>query len=83
MSRKVVTVETLWKEWHDGIEGLWPVKDLEKDHGTKWRRNDMKWYNIRKKIIDAVEDLMQDKQLSTRGSYHPNARNDRAHRLES
>ncbi|OAC98486.1 hypothetical protein MUCCIDRAFT_86232 [Mucor lusitanicus CBS 277.49] len=36
----------------------------ETDHGTTWRRNDMKWFNIRKKVIDTIQDLVDDKRLS-------------------
>lgn len=64
MSRQVVTVSDLWDEWKIGRDGFWSVEELEKKWGTKWRRNDRKWFNIRKKVIEAVEDLRRDLGLS-------------------
>ncbi|CEP08881.1 hypothetical protein [Parasitella parasitica] len=57
MSREITTVENLWKEWKEGWNGYWPVEELEKNWGNKWRAKDRKWFNIRKQIIDAVNDL--------------------------
>jgi len=64
MSRQVVTVSNLWDEWKIGLDGFWSVEELDRRWGTKWRRNDRKWFNIRKKVVDAIEDLQLDLGLS-------------------
>lgn len=65
MSREVVTISDLWQEWEYGRDGNWPVKELEKDWGTKWRKNDRKWFNIRLHIINAIETLKKERNFST------------------
>ncbi|KAK4520942.1 uncharacterized protein ATC70_006826 [Mucor velutinosus] len=64
MSRQVTTVCDLWDEWTIGRDGFWSVQELEDKWGAKWRKDDRKWFNIRKKIIDSVEDLQLDLGLS-------------------
>lgn len=65
MSRQVATVSDLWDEWSVGRDGNWSVQELEEKWGTKWRREDKKWFNLRKKIVDAISDLEKDLGLST------------------
>ncbi|KAG2214030.1 hypothetical protein INT45_001993, partial [Circinella minor] len=65
MSRQVATVTDLWDEWMVGRDGFWSIEELESKWGTKWRSHDRKWFNIRKKIIDAVNDLQKDIGLSS------------------
>ena len=48
-----------------GQDGFWSIEELESKWGTKWRSHDRKWFNIRKKIIDAVNDLQKDLGLSS------------------
>ncbi|KAG2219716.1 hypothetical protein INT45_006048 [Circinella minor] len=64
MSRQVLTVNDLWAEWTLGRDGFWPVQELDNKWGTKWRRGDKKWFNIRKKVIDAVNDLQENLGLT-------------------
>lgn len=64
MDRSVKTVVKLWEEWKEGLEGNWPVEYLEREYKAKWRKGDNKWFNIRKRVIEAVEDLQQDVGLS-------------------
>ncbi|KAI8327191.1 transcriptional activator of glycolytic enzymes-domain-containing protein [Blakeslea trispora] len=64
MSREVVTVAELWEEWTVGRDGFWSVEELDSKWGSKWRGKDRKWINIRKKVVNAVKDLMNDLGLS-------------------
>ncbi|KAK4517486.1 uncharacterized protein ATC70_000825 [Mucor velutinosus] len=64
MSRQVTTVCDLWDKWTISRDGFWSVQELEDKWGAKWRKDDRKWFNIRKKIIDSVEDLQLDLGLS-------------------
>lgn len=44
---EVKTVSALWDEWTLGRSGNYSVKELEEKWGTKWRRDDMKYFGIR------------------------------------
>ncbi|KAG2216055.1 hypothetical protein INT45_013619 [Circinella minor] len=59
MSRQVATVTDFWDEWMVGRDGFWSIEELES------KSHDRKWFNIRKKIIDAVNDLQKDLGLSS------------------
>ncbi|CEP17702.1 hypothetical protein [Parasitella parasitica] len=64
MSRGVHTVADLWKEWTLGLGGFWSIQDMDAKYGTAWRKDDRKWYNLRKKVIEAVKKLQNDLGLS-------------------
>ncbi|CEP12693.1 hypothetical protein [Parasitella parasitica] len=64
MSRNIKTVEQLYAEWTLGLDGDWPVQQLEKEWGTKWRQGDKKWINLRRHVVGAVNDLVTDLYLS-------------------
>ncbi|CEP11593.1 hypothetical protein [Parasitella parasitica] len=64
MSRGVYTVADLWKEWTLGLDGFWSIQDMDAKYGTAWRKDDRKWYNLRKKEIEAVKKLQNDLGLS-------------------
>ena len=57
MSRNIVTVRDVYREWSTGLGTGPAVKSLEETYGTKWRKadKDMRHFNRRKLIIDEVE----------------------------
>ncbi|KAL2622031.1 hypothetical protein R1flu_002236 [Riccia fluitans] len=56
LSRGVVTVIDLWREWTEGLAGRLPVQLLEKKWGTTWcDGNERRFFNSRKVILDVVE----------------------------
>jgi hypothetical protein len=57
MSRQVSNVHDLYNEWTIDRDGFWSIEELEEKWGTRWRRNDRKWFNLRNKIIEAIHDL--------------------------
>ena len=38
MSRGIVSIKDLWREWKHGLCGGYAVQDLEEKFGTRWRR---------------------------------------------
>ncbi|KAI9271892.1 hypothetical protein BDA99DRAFT_501253 [Phascolomyces articulosus] len=64
MSRQVTVVEGFGNEWQFGRDGDWSVEELENNHDKRWRGKDRKWINLRKKVIEAIDDLQTDLGLS-------------------
>ncbi|CEP15312.1 hypothetical protein [Parasitella parasitica] len=64
MSRNIKTVKQLYEEWTLGLNGYWPVQQLEEEWGTKWRQGDKKCISLRRHVVDAVNDLVTDLHLS-------------------
>jgi hypothetical protein len=66
MSRNITTVPLLWQEWTSGINGGPSIRTLEASYGTRWRREqaDRKFYADRKLIINAINDLAADGNMS-------------------
>lgn len=56
-NRSVETISALYDEWHIGCDGNSPVRELESNHGSKYRTQDKKWYARRKPIFDAMENM--------------------------
>ncbi|KAK9473810.1 transcriptional activator of glycolytic enzymes-domain-containing protein [Dipodascopsis tothii] len=59
MSRSTVTVQDLWKEWENGLNGGPSVRTLEETYGTGWRNHsaERKFFCLRKVIIDYVQKV--------------------------
>jgi hypothetical protein len=41
MSRGIVSITDLWREWTEGLCGRYAIADLESRWGTKWRRDEI------------------------------------------
>jgi len=55
LSRQVVTVPDLWREWTVGLGGLPSVAALDAAYGSRWRSpSERQYYSMRKVIIDEV-----------------------------
>lgn len=55
LSRQVVTIPDLWKEWTVGLGGLPSVAALDKAYGSRWRSpSERQYYSMRKVIIDEI-----------------------------
>jgi hypothetical protein len=61
MSRTVVTVRDAWQEYQYGLPGFSAVKDLEKEHETKWRSTNTEttFFTRRKVIFDKINSLIK------------------------
>jgi hypothetical protein len=55
LSRQVMTIPDLWKEWTVGLGGLPSVASLDAVYGSHWRlRSERQYYSMRKVIIDEI-----------------------------
>ena len=67
MSRTLITVHDVWKEWTEGLGG-WPsVIQMEREHKTRWRNKsegDKKLFQRRKVIIDCVHSICKNRGYS-------------------
>ncbi len=55
LSRQVVTIPDLWREWMVGLGGLPSVAALDAAYGSRWRsHSERQYYSMRKVIIDEI-----------------------------
>jgi hypothetical protein len=55
LSRQVVTIPDLWREWTIGLGGLPSVAALDAAYGSRWRPPaERQYYSMRKVIIDEI-----------------------------
>jgi hypothetical protein len=56
MSKTIVTVHDLWREWKEGIGGQPPIELLEQKYNARWRKNrtDSRFFLRRKVILDEI-----------------------------
>ena len=55
LSRDVVTIPGLWREWTVGLGGLPSVAALDSMYGSRWRApSERQYYSMRKVIIDEI-----------------------------
>ena len=66
MSRTIVSVVDLHREYVEGLGGNPAVKDMERQYGTKWRLStaDRKFFNRRKVIYDEIERIASNQRLA-------------------
>lgn len=57
MSRGILTITDLWREWTEGLCGGHAVIDLERLWGVRWRKEEKekKFFNRRRVIIKEIE----------------------------
>ncbi len=55
-----MTISEVWKEWKHGINGGPAVSELEKAHGTAWRKSntDTQFFVRRKPLYSKMESLL-------------------------
>ncbi|KAG2191953.1 hypothetical protein INT47_004736 [Mucor saturninus] len=68
MSRGIVSVNDLWREWTEGLCGGHAIKDLERRWGTRWRKEETekKFFNRRRLIINEIERYASQNNITTR-----------------
>lgn len=55
LSRQVVTVPDLWREWTEGLGGHPSIASLDAAYGNRWRSpSERQYYSMRKVIIDEI-----------------------------
>lgn len=66
LNRNIVTVTDVWREYSIGLSNCPAVRDLEKEHGTKWRKpeNESRYYNRRKELYIAIEKKAGEEHVS-------------------
>ncbi|KAF4027846.1 Transcriptional activator of glycolytic enzyme [Phytophthora infestans] len=58
LSRSLVSVHDLWKEWSVGLNGGPAVSVLEEKYGTKWCNSDeRRFFNRRRRVITLVKEI--------------------------
>lgn len=60
--RTVATVEEVWREYKEGIDGQPAIEDLDASWGSRWRPEPRgrTWYSRRKVIWDKIKEFMND-----------------------
>ncbi|KAH7040969.1 transcriptional activator of glycolytic enzymes-domain-containing protein [Microdochium trichocladiopsis] len=60
--RTVATVEEVWREYKEGIDGQPAIEDLDASWGSRWRPEPRgrTWYSRRKVIWDKIKEYMSD-----------------------
>ncbi|KAI8376245.1 transcriptional activator of glycolytic enzymes-domain-containing protein [Radiomyces spectabilis] len=65
MSRSVTTVTDLWRKWSVGLAA---IRQLEENHGARWRSGDkgiqMRFLHTRLRIIRAVEGVASERGIT-------------------
>jgi hypothetical protein len=55
LSRSIVTIPGLWREWTVGLGGLPSIAALDSMYGSRWRApSERQYYSMRKVIIDEI-----------------------------
>jgi hypothetical protein len=55
LSRQVLTIPDLWREWTVGLGGLPSVMCLDATYGSRWRgASERQYYSMRKVLIDEI-----------------------------
>ena len=53
MSRKLITLPEMWREWTVGVLGCPSVEQLDRQYGPNWRseQKERQFYSVRKAIV--------------------------------
>jgi hypothetical protein len=60
MSRDVRTVEMLYREWTEGLQGALSIRELDRRYSHHWRKGrsaELQFYSIRKEIMREIERI--------------------------
>lgn len=68
LSRKLVTVTDVWREYKQGLGGKPSVEHLETEYGTAWRKDraESRFYSRRRELYVAIEKKAERKLLARR-----------------
>ena len=66
LSQRLKTVADVWREYTCGLGGYPPVKEIEKEYGTGWRKSNTatQQWTRRKSIYNEVNYYIKEKNLS-------------------
>jgi hypothetical protein len=67
LSRRIITMHELWKEYTVGLSSGPAVSDLENNWGTRWRQNgtESRYFNRRNVIYKEVARMVADGDVNT------------------
>ncbi|KAL0082300.1 transcriptional activator of glycolytic enzymes-domain-containing protein [Phycomyces blakesleeanus] len=63
-TKGVQTITELWKEWHTGLFGGFPVYEMETRFGDSLKEGDRQSFNIRKKIVECIKEYAVNNSIS-------------------
>ncbi|KAI8644421.1 transcriptional activator of glycolytic enzymes-domain-containing protein [Parasitella parasitica] len=65
MSRGIVSLTDLWREWSEGFCGGPAVLDLERQYGTRWRDDEgvKKFFLRRNAIIKVIQQYAEERHI--------------------
>ena len=77
MSRGIVSIPDLWREWYEGLCGNYSISELERRWGTQWRKSEKekKFFNRRYAIIKEIERYAVERGISTQTAVEEAERN--------
>jgi hypothetical protein len=67
MCRAVRTVEDLWREWTEGLQGKPSIAELDRRWGNRWRagrQSELQWYSLRLEVIKEIRRVAQARRTS-------------------
>jgi hypothetical protein len=67
MSRAIRTVEHLWREWMEGLQGNPSIQELDRRWGSQWRsrrHHELQFYSLRLEIIKEIKHIASTQRVS-------------------
>ncbi|KAF1977905.1 hypothetical protein BU23DRAFT_451792, partial [Bimuria novae-zelandiae CBS 107.79] len=67
LCRAVRTVEDLWREWTEGLQGQPSIAELDRRWGNRWRagrQSELQWYSLRLEVIKEIRRVAQARRTS-------------------
>ncbi|KAJ5544967.1 hypothetical protein N7535_006646 [Penicillium sp. DV-2018c] len=67
MCRGLKNVESLWREWTVGFDGVPSIQALDRKWGTKWRSGrqaEQQWYSLRREVIREIKRIASTEGIS-------------------
>ena len=67
MCRDVKTVEALWLEWTEGLQGQPSIRDLDSRWGYRWRtgrQSELQWYSLRLEVIKEIQRIAKAERIA-------------------
>jgi Transcriptional activator of glycolytic enzymes len=67
MCRSIKTINSLWHEWTEGLQGQPSIRELDSRWRTRWRsgrRSELQWYSLRLEIIREIERTARSRRTS-------------------
>jgi hypothetical protein len=67
MCREVKTVEGLWREWTEGLQGQPSIRDLDGRWASRWRagcQSEQQWYSLRLEVMKEIQRITRTERIA-------------------